>query len=185
MAQSFLPRTDRALLAWSLNAKTLITATPTAFGLTSAIATQYGTLHDAFATALAACDPGVRNKAAVLTKNEARKALIAEARLIAKLVEGTASVSNAQKAELGLNVRATPTPIPPPATSPQVDIVSATASRLFRMPSGKASTAAGPRSTMSRISERSSKADTFLLSSAWMYVSIRCRMAGSYIFRSM
>src|SRR3954464_13225947 len=50
----FLPDTDAGLLAWSLNFKTLITATPTAFGLTSALATSYGTLHDAYASALAA-----------------------------------------------------------------------------------------------------------------------------------
>jgi hypothetical protein len=32
----FLPNTDARLLAWSLNFNTLITATPTAYGLTTA-----------------------------------------------------------------------------------------------------------------------------------------------------
>ena len=51
------------------------------------------------------------NKAAVATKNQARANLKNSARLLAKLVEGTASVTNAQKLTLGLNVRAQPTPI--------------------------------------------------------------------------
>ncbi len=93
---SFLPNTDAALLAWSLNFNTLITATPTAFGLTAALATAYGTLHAAYATALAACDPAVRNKSAVWTENAARLAVKNDARSLAKLVDGTTSVTNAQ-----------------------------------------------------------------------------------------
>jgi hypothetical protein len=45
-------------------------------------------------------------------------------------------------------------------------MVSATASLLFRIPSGSASTAAVPRSTMSWTSDSSSNADTFSLTSA-------------------
>ena len=114
MANSFLPDKDAALLAWSLNFSTLITATPTAYGLVAADATAYAALHTAFATAMAACDPGVRNKAAVADKNDARTALKDSARLLAKRVAGTPSVTDAQKFELGLNVPATPTPIPAP-----------------------------------------------------------------------
>ncbi|MGH7179314.1 MAG: hypothetical protein ACREJC_18200 [Tepidisphaeraceae bacterium] len=51
---TFFPSRDTELLAWSLNFKTLITATPTAYGLTAGLATAYGVLHDAFATALVA-----------------------------------------------------------------------------------------------------------------------------------
>jgi hypothetical protein len=124
MASGFLPNKDSALLAWAQNFSTLITATPTTYGLTSAQATAFAALVTAYSTTLAACDPGVRNKASVLAKNTARTNLKVSARLLAKIVEGQASVTNAQKATLGLNVRATPTPIPPPALAPQVDIVS-------------------------------------------------------------
>ncbi len=121
--RGFLPQTDAALLAWSLNFSTKVTATPTAYGLTAAQATAYQALHDAFASALAACDPAIRNKPAVATKNDARLALKDDARLLARLVQGTASVTDAQKLELGLNVRAAPSPIPAPSQAPGIDIL--------------------------------------------------------------
>ena len=88
MGRQFLPTSDAALLAWSLNFNTLITATPTAYGLTAALATAYGTLHTGYATALAACEPPQRTKSAVAAKNLARTNLKNDARLLAKLVDG-------------------------------------------------------------------------------------------------
>ena len=123
-AVGFLPNTDARLLAWSLNFSTLITATPTAYGLTTAQANTYRGLHNAYATALAACDPSMRTKMAVATKNTARNNLKANARLLANLVNGTASVTNAQKLQLGLTVKAKPTPIPPPSAAPALDVMS-------------------------------------------------------------
>ena len=125
-SSSFLPNTDATLLAWSLNFSTLITATPTAYGLTSTLATAYTALHTSFATALAACDPGTRSKSAVSTKNLARTNLKNNARLLAKLVDGTASVTNAQKLTLGLNVKASPSPIPAPSSSPALEVGTVT-----------------------------------------------------------
>jgi len=121
---SFLPNTDAGLLAWSLNFKTLITSAPTTYGLTASLATAYGTLHDSYATALAAADPAIRTKTAVANKNSARTALKNNARLLNDLVQGTASVTDGQKLELGLTVRATPTPIPPPSSAPGLDVLS-------------------------------------------------------------
>lgn len=124
MPDGFLPRTDTALLAWSLNFSSLITAAPTTYGLVAGDATAYAALHTAFATALAACDPGERSKSLVAAKNTARTALKNSARLLAKRVEGTATVTDAQKLALGLNVRATPAPIPPPAYAPGIAILA-------------------------------------------------------------
>jgi hypothetical protein len=122
---TFFPSRDDALLAWSLNFKTLITAAPTTYGLTAPLATAYGTLHTAYATTLsAATDPSTRTKSTVAAKNTARTNLKNNARLLANLVNGTASVTDAQKIELGLNVRATPTPIPPPSNAPAIEVVS-------------------------------------------------------------
>jgi hypothetical protein len=122
MALGFLPAGDAALLAWSNNFNSLINATPTAYGLSAGLATAYGTLNTAYATSLAACDPGVRNKATVIAKNQARFNLKENAKLLANLVNGTASVTNAQKATLGLNIRAVPSPIPAPSSAPGLDI---------------------------------------------------------------
>jgi hypothetical protein len=124
MRTTFLPSGDAALLAWSNNFNTLITATPTAFGLTAALATAYGTLHTAYATALAACEPSIRTRGAVAAKNTARTNLKNDAKLLANLVYGTATVTNAQKLTLGLNVRATPSPIPVPSDPPSLTIKS-------------------------------------------------------------
>lgn len=126
MPLAFLPRTDAALLAWSLNFKTMITATPTDYGLTAALATAYGALHDAYAAALqTATDPSTRTKGSVEAKNASRTALKANARLLANLVNGTASVTDAQKLDLGLTVRdLNPTPIPPPSAAPELDVVN-------------------------------------------------------------
>jgi hypothetical protein len=124
MAKSFLPDKDAALLAWSLNFSTKISETPVLFGLTPALATAYALLHASYADALADCAPGERSKTLVSRKNSDRTSLKASARLLAKLVEGTATVSDAQKIELGLTVRQQPTPIPPPAAAPALDVVS-------------------------------------------------------------
>ena len=47
--------------------------------------------------------------------------------MLAKLVQAAPLVTDAQKFSLGLNVRAAPTPVPPPSTSPNLDVVSVTA----------------------------------------------------------
>jgi hypothetical protein len=124
MARSFLPNSDAGLLAWGTNFSTLISLTPVTYGLSAGQASAFATLLASYSAALTACNPGVRNKAAVLTKNTARAFLKTNARLLAKIVEGQATVTNAQKATLGLNVRATPSPIPPPAFAPQIDVIS-------------------------------------------------------------
>ncbi|HZZ44171.1 MAG TPA: hypothetical protein VFE58_14635 [Tepidisphaeraceae bacterium] len=127
MPKGFLPNTDSGLLAWSANFSSLINAAAASYGLTTALATAYGTLHSTYATCLAAADPAVRTRSTVASKNTARTALKNNARLLARLVEGTGSVTNAQKLALGLNVRAMPSPIPAPGAAPGLDVVSVSA----------------------------------------------------------
>jgi hypothetical protein len=120
----FLPNTDAGLLAWSLNFSTLISAGAVSYGLTTAQATAYATLYTAYGTALAACDKAIRTKSAVSTKNVAKANLKTDARLLANLVNGTSTVTNAQKLSLGLNVRSTPSPVPVPSAAPGLDVLS-------------------------------------------------------------
>src|SRR5438270_1215091 len=103
--RSFLPAPDALLLAWSANFSTLISAGAVSYGLTVGQATAYAALHASYSTALAAVDPPIRNKAAVATKNTARTALKANARMLARIVEATPTVTNTQKVTLGLTVR--------------------------------------------------------------------------------
>lgn len=118
------PQTDPGFLAWSLQFKTLLVATPTAFGVSTLQATNYGTLHDAFATSMAAVEPGVRTKSAVVTKNACKKAAMTNARFLAGIIYGTSTVSNAQRTALGLPLKQAPMPVPVPGSSPAVEVVS-------------------------------------------------------------
>ena len=61
---------------------------------------------------------------AVSEKNDARTALKNSARLLATIIQGQATVTDAQKIELGLTVRSAPSRIPRPADAPALDIVS-------------------------------------------------------------
>jgi hypothetical protein len=112
-------------LAFSLNFSTKITASPVTYGLVAGQATVYAALHAAYSAAYtAAVDPSTRTRSAIATKNNARSALKTNARLLAKVVEATATVTDAEKIDLGLNVRAQPSPIPAPSTAPALEIVS-------------------------------------------------------------
>lgn len=120
----FLPTRDSLLLAWSANFSTRITAAPVPLGLTAAQATAYATLHTNFTNAMAAIDPGERSKSLVAAKNAAKLALKTSARLLAKIIQGQPGVTDSQKIDLGLNVRAQPTPVPPPANAPGMTILA-------------------------------------------------------------
>jgi hypothetical protein len=122
----FFPSREADIVTWSLNFKTKITATPTTYGLTAAQATAYGTLHDSFVTAYnAAANEASNSSAAIVTKNTAKAALTANARLLAGIVQRYPATTNTQRAELGLTVKDLgPSPIPPPASAPDIDIIS-------------------------------------------------------------
>ena len=125
--RGFLPQTDAALLAWSVNFLNVLQAgTALEYGVSAAQITQYASLHAAFAAAYqTAKEPNTRTKPNVNTKDTAREALKNDARLLAQLVAGTATVTDAQKLSLGLNVRKTPSPVPAPTQRPGVDLISA------------------------------------------------------------
>lgn len=122
----FLPSREAELLTWSTNFKTRILLAPLPIGLSVIQATAYGALHDSFVTAYnAATNDGTNSRSAIVSKNAAKILLIANARLLAGIVQKFPGTSNTQRSELGLTVRdAEPTPIPPPATAPTLSIVS-------------------------------------------------------------
>jgi hypothetical protein len=66
---------------------------------------------------LASKAPETRTKPKINAKNVAKRALVAMASELSKLIDGTASVTEEQRLELGLSVRATPTPTPDPGTA--------------------------------------------------------------------
>lgn len=118
----FIPAKDSDLDAWSQNFDTLITDTPTAFGLVSGDATAFHTLAAAFTAALAAStNPATRTSVTVATTKTARAALVFKARALAKVVNGDPDTTNSQRTNLGLTVRdSVPTRIVPPTTVPVI-----------------------------------------------------------------
>jgi hypothetical protein len=113
----FAVRKDAALAAGSDNFSTKISASATTYGLTAAQATAYAavnaTWQSAYQTALT---PDTRTKSAVAAKNAARAAMRQMASDLAKIIDGTPTVSDSQRIDLGLAVRPTPAPRPAPGT---------------------------------------------------------------------
>jgi hypothetical protein len=129
MAKPFPPTREAELVTASTNFKERIVAAPTLYGLVEAQATAYAALHDDFVEAYQmANDPSTRTPSAIVAKNDAMAALLANLRELARIVQAAPNVSDEQRSILGLPVRSThPTPVPPPTVEPGVDIVSSKA----------------------------------------------------------
>jgi len=131
----YIPPTDTALDLWAQNFDTKITATPTAYGLTSGQATAFHTLRaDYTSKLLIANTPATRTKSTVAAKNTAKQAMVFDARSLAALVQAFPTITPTQLEDLGLTVRkVTPTPIGPPTTKPIITPLSSTgANVMFR-----------------------------------------------------
>jgi hypothetical protein len=116
MGQSFfLTRNYSQLRNASQTFSDLISATPLVYGLSAPLALEYKNLNDDYVAKFLLADaPETRTKVTILDRNNAADLLRAKASQLAKLIEGTASVTDGQKAALGLSVRATPQPRPEP-----------------------------------------------------------------------
>lgn len=141
MSSGFLPRSDLGLQQWSATFLAGIQPAPIPLGLTAALVTAYQGYHNTYSTALAACDPAIRTKAATASKNQARANLKLDAKLLANIIEGQAGVTDAQKIALGLNVRAHPSPTPIPSDPPVIEVIKVTGwsveARLHDVSTGK------------------------------------------------
>jgi hypothetical protein len=114
------PDNDLELDNFSANFDTRITATPTIFGLTAGDATAFhGLAVDFHTKMLAATNPGTRTSSAIALKDTSKQALQAKARQLIKMITAFASVTPAQREDLGLRQLDTiRTPIPAPTTKP-------------------------------------------------------------------
>jgi len=125
----FLPSKEADLLAWSTNFDAKITATPTIYGVTSAMATVYTALHLAFATKYAeSIEPTTNSKATIAAKNLAKQNLVngpGGARALVALCQAFPGMNDALRAELSIRPRdVEPSPAPVPDDAPQLNIVS-------------------------------------------------------------
>jgi hypothetical protein len=122
MPHDFLPERQAELLHWSRAFRQQIVAQPTMFGLTAEQAAWYATLDDAFAHELKlAREPTTRTPVQIKKKDEAKKALKAGARMLARIVRATPGITNTQRVQLGLTVRDEElTPAARPSSAPEV-----------------------------------------------------------------
>lgn len=126
-AAPYIPARDADFETWLLNFTTLLTASPTTYGLLAGdaviCAAQYTAWNPAF---LAATDPVTRTSVTVAAKDAARVTAEAVVRPFAQQIARNAAVDPGDKVAIGVNQpNFAPVPIPPPTTFPQVSFRSA------------------------------------------------------------
>jgi hypothetical protein len=143
------PTSDTGLLQWSQNVVNLITPTPADWGLVVGDVTTYTALHTAYSTALAACDPAIRNKPATVSKNQARQALKLGAAIVANKLYASSAVTDSMKVEIGMPPRQLPTQIAAPTTSPVIEFISSMGETIrIRLRSGVGASRGKPAGTI-------------------------------------
>lgn len=124
-----IPRKDSLLVPWSTNANTrLIASGVTTYKLLAAQVTNYTAVHTPYVTAyntmMTAREAGERSESLTAITAAARLALLNVARPIYTQIQSDPAVSDSDKILLGVHVRLAPSPVPPPATAPGVDVIS-------------------------------------------------------------
>lgn len=122
MPASYIPAPDADFDAWMANFSTLLTADPTAYGEDAASALVVQTAYDSWEAAyLLATNPATRTTPTIADKDAERVNLDAAARPVAQRINARTSVTNVQRADLGITIRKTTrTPVVAPATAPEV-----------------------------------------------------------------
>ena len=117
MGKSFYTGKDSELQLGSANFAAKILLAPLSYGLSVAQATAYGALNTTFQGAwVLANNPDTRTKGTIAAKDDSAEQVRIMASNLAKIIDGTPTVTNTQKIDLGLSVRSTPTPVGAPST---------------------------------------------------------------------
>lgn len=124
----YIPARDADLRAWVVNFDTLITATPTDYGLVAGDATAIHTVVDAFTDALdVITNPATRTTPAIADKDVKKAAMLIVVRQYAQQVRNDVAVSDELKLGLGINIPdPSRTPVPVPVTQPLLNVIAAT-----------------------------------------------------------
>jgi hypothetical protein len=121
----FIPSSDAGVLSFATNYSSIITAGPVPLGLSAGQATTLAGLVSSYSASLtASTDPSTRGPAAVLQKAASKRSLIANIRLLARIIQANPAVTNDQRFSLGLPIRNAPAPIPAPGEAPDLDVKS-------------------------------------------------------------
>lgn len=124
-----IPLKDSLLIPWGSNFDTKATANPATYSLTAAQALSFHTAYQAFVTAYNAISTaeaaGTRSKLLTQNKDNAKATLLHVGRELYAFIQDSNTVTSGNKEDIGVVVRkTTPTPVPPPATAPKIDIES-------------------------------------------------------------
>lgn len=99
----FLPRRDAALVDWTRNFSQMIQHDPTQYGLTAVQAADYAALQQDYAQAYRqANEPMTRGLRTVLVKDETRRAVVEQTRVLARRVRAQPGVTGVELYKLGL-----------------------------------------------------------------------------------
>jgi hypothetical protein len=113
------------IVVGSANFAALISASPVSFGLSAAQATAFGVVDTALQSAyIAAVTPETRTSVTIQAKDRAIHNMRAQAITLAKLIYGTATVTDSQLVSLGLLPRTVPTPRRVPGAAPVMEFIS-------------------------------------------------------------
>jgi hypothetical protein len=122
----YIPPKDAAFQNWFANFKTLINASPGTYGLMAGDATTINTSYTTWNAAyVLVTSPTTKTASTVSAKNTAKVNALAVIRPYAQQIANNAGVTSANKIALGLNPKtSTPSPITPPASTPQITLLS-------------------------------------------------------------
>jgi hypothetical protein len=129
----FLPSREADLAQWTAQFAEKILLAPTSYSLTQAQATHFGELNTAWQEAFAAIRSDDTNTtSARVTKDEAKAAVISDARALARIIQASPTVTNTQRAALNLTVPDDViTPIPAPEIRPLVMIAKVVENTVY------------------------------------------------------
>jgi hypothetical protein len=127
MGSPYIPAKDADFNNWLTNFSTLLTASPTTYGLVAGDATAVAAVTTTWSAAyLAATNPVTRTAVTIADKDAARLAAEGLVRPLAVSVSLNGGVTNMDKTAIGVTVRVTtPTPVPPPTTQPALSLSGA------------------------------------------------------------
>jgi hypothetical protein len=122
----YIPSRNANFVAWLANFSTLLTASPSTYGLASGDATTVAAINTAVAAAYALITSGATKTAATVAAYNTEKVnALATIRPYAQLISLNAGVTTGNKIAIGVNPRTSvPIPITAPTTSPSITPVS-------------------------------------------------------------
>jgi hypothetical protein len=125
------PTRESELVTWAQNLATRLNVSPLVFGVPVATATLLQTRTDAFVAAyeLAAND-ATKTRAVVASKNDSKRLMLQTVSDVIRLINGTATVTDAQKLDLGVPVAKLPSPIQPPENAPGLEVIKTEGRRV-------------------------------------------------------